>query len=231
MKNEKKPEVGTFLPTWHEVTAAFDVFANDYAIVGHPLTPHTSVFGKPNGIAENGERQYSVSQLAGITQEVFDGRMSSIRTVFVGCMDKDAIGPIHAQLPSDTLTLSMAGGIVQPAGDRATALATILKYVAARGIALETVILSGHNYGCGLVKVATNGKPLPENLGTEPASEVENTAMKSLIRHGALQVGAHDLFANIQVQLALVAIDRDGTAEFDMDFESIDAIGLDVIFG
>lgn len=219
--------------TWDEFTTAFAVFGGlkggDYAIVNHSDTPYANPFSRPNGLDAERNRQYSVTQIPeGMTEEKFLRELKTRSILFIGCMDKDAIGPAWDLLAKEDaeeniMTLSIGGGIVQERDDRVAALKTVLTYLSENGN-FQTVIPTGHNHSCGLVKAVINsGKTLPEVLGEDPASGKENTAMKSLILNGVKAVNLDVLFSTSGVTVIpmLVSIDRQGGAELDKQFRNI----------
>lgn len=210
---------------WGQFANAMRTFAGDYHIVDHPDTPFVAPFDHPNVPDNQGHRQYSVTQIpVEMTEEEFLRQLGEADTLFVGCMDPDAIGPAYDLLQAGGARLaviSMAGGMVQPPNERSQALETILSYLGKHGGNITRVVATGHDHGCGLVKVATNGKPLPENLGVAPASEGEDRAMKELIQHGVVTHKLGEKFPRAKVEAGLVQIDRQGTAAIDTNFQGI----------
>jgi hypothetical protein len=228
------PESRENMITFEQLRTAFGVFSGDYNIVNHPDTLPSSPFEHPNEPVDHEghmERQYNLTQIpVEMTEEAFLEAFNKCDTIFISCMDKDAVGPSYDALKEqhkNIFLLSMAGGVIQEHPERAEALDTILKYLGQYGSHIQEVYATDHNNTCGYIKFAiAQGKSLAEILKTNPASAEEDRSMKRMILSHAQIVKKY--FGN-KVIPALVQIDRLGKAWFDLDFKGIEPARLNEV--
>lgn len=198
---------------------AFKVFAGDYNIVKHPDTPVGNPFSEPNP-PSHGHRQYTMTQIPDdMQEEEFLRELAERDTVFVSCMDRDAVGPAYQALKKqgkNIFLVSMAGGITQDTlttshetetQKRLNALRTIMEYLSRHQENIGEVIATNHDTNCGYITYSYDGTTLAEFYNTTPGSHVEQEATRSLIQTNVGELELNKLFPG-KVKMALVKIDR-----------------------
>lgn len=199
-------------------------FSGDYSIVGHPETALRNFFEAPNAENDHG-RQYNLTVFGNLSEAEFKQKLAQVKIVAVFCMDRDVVLPAYKQLlkeyrDDEIMLVTVAGGIVQASAERQTALSALFIYLNAQKDKSAKILATGHNQVCGYVKFVL-GQSLPEKLGGTAGDDKENKAMKALIAHSA---GV--LLPEMNPELVLTVIDRQGNVRFDRDFTRIEPQAL-----
>lgn len=170
--------------------------------------------------------QDNLSQLPPeITEDEVMTRLEETDTIAISCTDKDMVHDVWEMKrmggTRNVWLLAIAGGVIQPEGERYEAMQTIAQFLYEQASSgkmprLGCVTILSHNEICGAVKRWNGGECITDLVKRVVGKEAqrrdfeENSVMTALIRHGAMVWEPFKQINGVMVNMGLHDLQRDG---------------------